>query len=100
MDFLHVEIPSVSNLSCVALNLQGNSLLPHIVSLYSTNFKEGHVGMIFVFHKSLLPLPAPLSHLCELLFHRQVLMTLEIRFDYKQSFSHVFQLALYLLSWV
>lgn len=49
---------------------------------------------------SLLPLPVPLSHLCELLVQSEMLMTLIISFNSKQFISHIFQVVLNLLPWV
>lgn len=97
MDFLHVEMPPVRTLSGVALGLQVNSLLPGIVILYLTDCKRRYLGLTSVFHKTLLPLPTPLSHLCELFAQSQMLMILVISFDSKQFISHLFQVALNLL---
>lgn len=49
---------------------------------------------------SLLPLPAALSHLYELLVQSEMLMTLIISFNSKQFISHVFLVVLNLLPWV
>ena len=97
MGFLHVEMLPVRSLSCVALDLQGNRHRKFILDRLQR--KTSRAGFC-ISQNSLLPLPVPLSHLCELLVQSRMLMTLVISFDSKQFISHVFQVALNLLSWV